>query len=113
MATRTNIHFKYGMGIVATVYRHYDGDEQTVKKDLETFFKDVESETKDTRFNDPSYLAAKFVVWQADQYSNGGKLNFLGVGIMNEEGGDIEFRHFVDCGNFDENGHPRIISERV
>jgi hypothetical protein len=102
MSTRCNIHFvntnDVGGGIVANIYRHYDGDPNNVDRDLTRFFKTVEAHTTDTRFHDPSYLAAKFVVWQADENTTTRhKMDFTGVGIMNEDAGDAAYIYTVDC----------------
>jgi Flp pilus assembly protein protease CpaA len=74
---------------------------------LQAPFADVEAQTRDTRFNDPSYLAAKLVVW-LDRFSvhyeptdngweqvKGEKLDFLSVGVVLEDPGDIEYRYVV------------------
>lgn len=114
MSTRANIHFNYYDGTVAAnVYRHSDGypdDKQGngVLPDLERFFADVEKQTDNTRFNDATYLAAKFVVWQAGENARAyafnyvlGRpaevkpLNFLGVGIMLQDAGDASFIYEV------------------
>jgi hypothetical protein len=112
MSTRANIHFNYPSGqIAANIYRHGDGypdDDYGVLADLDRFFTEVEAQTDDTRFNDPSYLAAKFVVWQAGKNAkargfasaamkpgDGKLLNFLSVGIVMEDAGDSEFVYEV------------------
>ncbi len=123
MSTRCVINFTDGKRIDAKVYRHSDGypdGPNGVPADLKHFFADVVKQTKDTRFDDPSYLAAKYVVWQADQnrqmedkyhaslqkagdprfeqqHESTSMLDFLGVGIVLEDPGDIEYRYFVDC----------------
>lgn len=112
MSTRCNIHF-YGYGrVIANVYRHWDGYPSAVLQDLQQFFKDVESQTNDTRFTDASYLAAKFVVWQALQNAESNDscnpLNFLGVGVTNEDAGDGEFVYKLNCEKMDANGRPTI-----
>jgi hypothetical protein len=104
MSTRCNIHFCYGDEVVANIYRHSDGYPSGVLPDLDVFFARIMLDTRDHRFGDPSYLAAKFVVWQADQSRNiatkwGGKagemLDFLGVGIVLEDAGDGEYVYEV------------------
>jgi len=95
----------------AKIYRHGDGYPDGLGKDLQTFLDHVKATLKDTRFNDASYLAAKWVVWDAgrmakyqsydcktDEYlpvTN--PLNFLSVGIMMEDPGDIEYSYDVIC----------------
>lgn len=124
MSTRCCINFCEGKTIFAKVYRHSDGYPEGVKPDLQEFFETVEKQTKDTRFDDPTYLAAKYVVWQAIQYAGGYKmigneftkvpasmdnyLDFLSVGVMLENPGDIEYEYFVNCGAKDKNGRPTV-----
>ena len=63
---------------------------------LDRFFVAVQEQTPgDTRFGDPGYLAAKFVVWQAGENSAAdrsplGPLAFTGVGIAIE---DLDVSH--------------------
>ena len=101
MSTRATVHFQQNGRDEAIVYRHYDGypGANGLESDLKRFFKDVEAQTSDTRFDDPSYLAAKFVVWQAAQYAKTEKLDFLGVGVVLEDPGDIEYRYILACEN--------------
>lgn len=113
MSTRCNIHFTYAGRdeVEANVYRHSDGYPDGVLPDLEKFFEAVEAQTSDTRFNDPTYLAAKFVVWQAGEYARMGAYNyltgktgevkpldFLSVGVMTRDAGDGEYIYTVECG---------------
>jgi hypothetical protein len=109
MSTRCTIHFEYAPGQTdAIVYRHGDGYPDAVLPDLEKFFAAVEEQTKDTRFGDPSYLAAKFIVWQASRLLRGydsatgeprpsQPLDFIGVAPVLHDPGDIEFRYHVLC----------------
>lgn len=101
MSTRCNIHFTYGDDVCANVYRHSDGypdGKHGVPADLEKFFKAVEKETTDHRFDDPEYLAAKFIVWQAGEYSGEpGSLDFISLGVCTEDHGDVAYIYTVDC----------------
>lgn len=127
MSTRATIHFVDAKGAkpTAIVYRHGDGYPDGLGKDLEKFFADVKTQCSKgmggTRFSDASYLAAKWVVWDAHQMSQysyevhkGGKakmLDFLSVGIVNADPGDIEYRYTVIC---DGNGDPpKVICKKV
>lgn len=102
MSTRATVHFQSNGETQAIIYRHSDGYPEGLGVDLVQFFKDVQGQTKDTRFDDPSYLAAKFVVWQASQYATNGKpLDFLSVGVYLEDPGDIQYRYLVACDNRD------------
>ena len=106
MSTRCNIHFTYNGHIYANIYRHCDGypdGEHGVPAFLDRFFQAVEDQCDgDTRFREPGYLAAKFVVFQAalncrtpDQ-----PLNFLSCGVSggaDGDHGDIEWIYTVEC----------------
>lgn len=111
MSTRCVINFTSGKEIEAKVYRHSDGypdGPHGVPADLKRFFAAVEKDTADTRYSDPNYLAAKFVVWQAGEcarsydgktgrWKKAKRLNFLGVGVCMTDPGDIEWVYTVDC----------------
>jgi hypothetical protein len=125
MSTRCVINFTAGKEIIAKVYRHCDGYPDGVLPDLQTFFTAVEGDTKDTRFGDPSYLAAKYVVWQAEQYANTydfrtnppskkakPRLDFLSVGIVLTNPFDIEYEYDVQCARLDSKGRPTVKSGR-
>lgn len=130
MSTRANIHFNYPDGTVAAnIYRHSDGypdDDYGVLADLDRFFTEVEAQTDDTRYNDPTYLAAKFVVWQAGKNAkaagfdylamkpgDGKLLNFLSVGIMLEDAGDAEFVYEIAAtSGWDNKNRPAVTYHR-
>lgn len=124
MSTRANIHFNYRNGeTAANIYRHGDGYPDGVLPDLDKFFTAVEEQTEDTRFSDASYLAAKFVVWQAGEnakmraydFRTGQPgevkpLDFLSVGIMSEDADDGEYVYEVtETGN----GRPTVTHRKV
>lgn len=140
MSTRSTINFGDGKDIDAKIYRHSDGypgtangKEYGVLIDLRKFFDEVKRQTRDTRFGDASYLAAKFVAWQSRQNARGnlrwdyssGKmtartdaeidalindkyLDFLSVGVMSADPDDIEYTYFIDCSKTDANGYPKV-----
>jgi len=109
MSTRCSIHFTYQGQVQANVYRHSDGYPDGVLPDLDRFFAEVEKQTDDTRFGDPTYLAAKFVVWQAGEmaelqakyrYPEPGEvrpLDFLSVGVQVTDPDDIAYVYDVEC----------------
>lgn len=108
MSTRCVINFCFGKQVKAKIYRHCDGYPDGVLPDLTEFFNEVKRQTYDTRFHDPSYLAAKFVVWQAELNAatrasyyppkcEKNNLDFLGVGIIMNNPGDIEYEYFIRC----------------
>lgn len=101
----------------AIVYRHSDGYPEGLGADLVRFIEEVRH-LNDGRLNDPSYLAAKWVVFDVSEYqrymaeSNArqkaagerpyyddppARLDFLGVGIVMADPGDIEYRYHVVC----------------
>lgn len=103
MSTRATVHFQYNGKTEAIVYRHTDGYPEGLGEDLKQFFADVETQCSNgyggTRFNDPTYLAAKFVVWQAMQYAENKEkpLDFLSIGVMMEDPYDIAYRYLLEC----------------
>lgn len=101
MSTRCNIHFVSAKGgdVEANIYRHCDGYPDGVLPDLARFFAAVRAQTSDTRFDDPEYLAAKFIVWQADQRRNNtkGLLDFISVAPCVVDHLDIEYVYEVAC----------------
>lgn len=128
MSTRANIHFNYRDGTTAAnIYRHGDGYPDGVLPDLDKFFAAVEEQAPDdTRFNDASYLAAKFVVWQAGEIAKmyafdfkTGKpgevkpLNFLSVGIVMQDAGDGEYVYEVTEVNGYDNGRPTVTHRKA
>ena len=138
MSTRCTINFMEGKALGAKIYRHSDGyperGESGVQSDLKRFFQAVKAQCDNTsygtRFGDPYYLAAKFIVWQAGEntrYANrydmsdeeldaarkANPLNFGSIGVMMEDPGDIAWKYFLDCDNMDENGFPTVTYERA
>ena len=126
MSTRATIHFK-DKGIKepsAIVYRHCDGYPKGLGVDLKAFFKELKDNVKDTRFGDPAYLAARWIVWDVlrgqkahvEMMKDLGRpeevhpLDFLGVGVMMEDPGDIEYRYDVICGG---DGLPKVVCHKV
>jgi hypothetical protein len=130
MSTRCTIHFTDGGSeghSEAIIYRHSDGYPDCILPDLEDFFKAVEDQCgRDTRFNDPSYLASKYVVWLAGQFTRRFEqlpdgsyasvehpetpLNFLSVGVVQSDPGDIEYRYRVQCPS---SGRPTVTHEEL
>jgi hypothetical protein len=114
MSTRAIIRFGYGKGEPdATIYRHCDGypdGENGVPAGLARFFADVKAQTTDTRFADPAYLAAKYVVWQAGQNARdpAKPLDFLSVGVVNGSWADYAYAYDVNCGTLDADGSPSV-----
>jgi hypothetical protein len=98
----------------AIVYRHWDGYPEVAGADVLRFFEQVRAQTQDTRFDDPSYLAARYVVFLADifrdagAFSSGKMLDFISVGIVQDDPGDIEYRYIVNCSERDDDGNPIV-----
>jgi hypothetical protein len=75
---------------------------------------------KDHRFGDPSYLAARWVVFLSEMYAmtydptKGGyvpaddPLDFTWVGVVNTEPADIDYRYYVDCTEREMGVPPRV-----
>jgi len=107
------IHFGYGENSEAIVYRHYDGYD--IPDDMKDFFTELKENVNDTRFNNPTYLAAKFIVWQAHEYTKktdyqkeSHYLDFLGVSPSLENHDDIDVCWLVNCNQSDDNGFPVV-----
>ena len=101
MSTRATVHFQTEGETRAIVYRHGDGYPDGLGKDLDTFLGEV-SKLADSRFNDASYLAAKWVVWDSQNRGSHGNattttLDFLSVGIVLRDPSDIDYRYLVKC----------------
>ena len=100
MSTRCTIHFNDSNIIHAIIYRHWDGSPKDVLPDIAKFL-NVCSQLEDTRLDDPSYLAAKFVVWQAHEYNTSQNLvDFLGVGICQQDPLNIDYVYTIDCSTY-------------
>lgn len=131
MSTKSTTHFIYGnkKKPLAIVYRHSNGYPEGAGADIYKFLLDVKAQVpNDTRFDDPSYLAAKYVVWLARKFAydwvqrdpeknnksgfvshaDERPLDFRSVGVMMSDPGDIEYRYIIDCGNIDQDGLPDV-----
>ena len=120
MSTRSTTHFTYGDSDkpIAIIYRHSDGYPEGAGIDLKRFLEEC-SQLPDSRFSDPSYLAAKYVVWLADKFNQrydfktgtmtrpASRLEFLSVGVLNSDPGDIEYRYIINCGKMID-GKPEL-----
>ena len=116
MATRSNIHFTDGDYLAANIYVHSDGYPEYRLPELQRFFHAVRSQCRDARFGDPSYLAAKFIVWYAEQQTlDRGleTLNFLGIGPMVGDAGDSEYIYEINCEKRDANRFPVVTYKNV
>jgi hypothetical protein len=105
---------------VAIIYRHSDGYPEGAGTDILRFLEEC-AKLSDPRFTDPSYLAAKYVVFLANEFNcgyefkgkdfvktpKGSRLDFLSVGVMDSDPSDIEFRYVIDCGTI-ENKRPKV-----
>ena len=118
MSTRCTTHFCHGEGParisppVAIIYRHTNGYPEGAGVDIHTFLDEcakletVGKSGSGPRFNDPAYLAAKYVVFLADQFNRDydadrtpfeSRLDFLWVSVVMKDPGDIEYRYVVLC----------------
>lgn len=100
--------------VVAMVYKHWDGYPESIIPLLQDFFAELDTHVQDRRYNDPSYLAAKLVVYLADRTrdSNDHKLEFLDVGVVMEAPSDVEYRYEILCYDL-EGGHPRVSAVHI
>lgn len=127
MGTRSTTHFIYQDSngrtyTEAIIYRHWDGYPEGAGTDIFRFLAQVKRHTFDTRFSDPSYLAAKYVVWLSQEpfAHDRGRfpednrcLDFLSVGVCSEDPGDIKYRYTINCGKILKNGLPEVKGYRV
>ena len=112
MGARLVIAFCDGNKPAAYIYDHWGGDNpKDARKTLKDFLDAVEAQCEgDTRFDNPQYLAAKYVVWRAARYAEPAAfgrlaeskepqpLNFLSLGIMrNQNDIDMECLAHVHC----------------
>lgn len=119
MSTRAVIKFNHGRNNVAMVYRHGDGYVEGLGQSLLEFLIDCKS-LPDSRLTDASYLAAKWVVYDSQEYGKRGDgqgdgytLNFLSVGIVSREPGDIQFRYTINCDQLNQHGLPPVKVEEI
>lgn len=131
MSTRCHVWFIDG-GHRSGVYVHCDGYPETdagMLNGLQDFFDEVERQSpRDTRFHDCDYLAARYIVYKAvvegewcrqRWYANNPPigpencLGFIGIGVCNQEHGDLEFVYTVNCDEMDEDGRPKVTYKAV
>ena len=114
MSTRACVHFMINGSAEAKIYRHSDGYPEGLGQDLLNFFRELKDNVRDNRLNDPTYLAAKWVVDNATAYRKYAfgephDLNFLGIGIVVEDPADIQYRYEVLCDDLDNEGFPKVM----
>ena len=120
MSTRSTTHFTHGDGQAPTaiIYRHGDGYPDVAGVDILRFLDEC-AKLKAPRFRDPSYLAAKYVVFLADMFNYDwdenlnqikpkSRLEFISVGVTQQDPGDIEYRYVIDCENLTPEGRPTV-----
>lgn len=114
MGTRSTTHFKYKDKTEAIIYRHWDGYPEGAGADILNFIEEC-SKLNDSRFNDPCYLAARYVVFLAKKFTrdykevngrleeieNPSPLSFLSVGVVMADPGDIEYRYVITASEYD------------
>ena len=119
MSTRATFHFvdpEWPTSPQAIVYRHMDGNPEEAGAQLLAFVDRVDR-LKDKRFDDPSLLAARYVAFLGEHYAfhyddkfrkvpNEDYLDFISVGILTEDPGDIAYRYTIVC-----DGKPTITVE--
>lgn len=101
MGDRGMIHFKEHGEVEAAVYTHWFGS--SVDSEMVQFFEYVEDRWgTDTRYDDASYLAARFVGYEMADNETG-----LGLGIIPPGKGEGPI-WVVDCDYLDGKGRPTI-----
>ena len=110
--TNSNIHFCDNDGTIeANIYIHGDGD--ILGERLKVFLQAVQENVPDNRFDCPAYLAAKFVVYMASKSHGSNYLDFLSIGIMSQDAGDIKYRYKVICNEHKGRAIPKIIKKKL
>jgi len=113
VSTRASVDFyfsaKESMDPVARIYHHGDGHPEHMVRELNHFFDAVRWDCEtDTRFDDPAYLAAKYVVYASQTYGKANDtdplLKFLSVGIGSFL--DTDYTYAIVCSG--ENERPTI-----
>lgn len=123
MGTRSTTHFTHGdeKKPTAIIYRHGDGYPEAAGVDIHKFLNECKA-LKDSRLNDPSYLAAKYVVFLADMFNvdydftdgkmkeikPASRLEFISVGVLMQDPGNIEYRYVINCGKIGTDGLPTV-----
>ncbi len=123
MSTRATIHFLNDGSEApeAIIYRHNDGYPEGLGSDLLQFCNELQANLNDTRFGDPAYLAARWIVWDAANHQatvrsdkDPHRCDFLGVGVVKKDPCDIEYRYRVFCRDvFGKGVKPRIVCQKV
>ena len=102
MGTRASIRFTENDETLANIYVHSDGDPAYLGTDIKEFLKECDK-LRDKRFDDASYLAARFVVWYAFRHLMGMEddsvVDFIGIGIYERDAGDAEYVYKIPCNN--------------
>jgi hypothetical protein len=118
MSTRCTTHFQSYGRTEAIIYRHTDGYPEGAGKDIAKFLVKCK-QLPDSRLTDPSYLAAKYVVFLASMFSRDyktnhfrNKLDFISVGVVSSDPEDIEYRYTVNCDEMND-GLPVVTCEHV
>lgn len=124
MSTRCTTHFHDSGNdkACAIIFRHTDGYPAVAGADILKFFGAIEEQAShDTRFNDASMLAARYVVFLSreftttykgkgewENYGNERPLDFLSVRVLDQDTLDTEFTYHVHCESGDR---PRVTVE--
>jgi hypothetical protein len=121
----THFHSDYGRNEVeAIVFRHTDGYPKEAGADLLKFFDAIEAQAPhDTRFDDASMLAARYVVFLSrmftrtytgggewENYGNERPLDFISVRVLQEDTADTEYVYHVYC---KEGGRPKVTVDNL
>ena len=100
MGARLQVTFQLGDIPLASVYHHTGGEFVGEVEATMSAFIDALRDLPDSRWSDPSYLAAKYVVWAAWEAQRGeDRLDFLSVGVTTPEIGETmtDATVVIDC----------------
>jgi len=108
MSTRATIHFEQTYGNPeAIVYRHFDGYPEGLGNALEEFLDESQMSDRDPMFDQPKYLAARWVAWDIlrDHLTI---YESTDTGIVLHDPPDIVYRYHMICR---DEGQPEIVTE--
>lgn len=110
----------------AIIYRHSDGYPEAAGCDIIDFLLRCKK-FKDSRLEDHSFLAARYVVFLGELFAydykevkgeykkikSKDRLNFISVGVMPVDPGNIAYRYTVDSGKILDSGLPEVKCYKV
>jgi hypothetical protein len=105
-------NFVWGDTTVASVYVHDGGGPDHLGCEILDFLYSLEKSV-DPRYDDPEYLAAKFIVFLADRRVSGSKkTDVTGVGATRNEY-DTEWKYYFNCMEAEGYRKPSVVCYHI